>query len=751
MTANKRTFEVDRFLTRELQIRNPDNSCPSVNQVIFTDGAGGTYFGPLNPTIPTTGFNQITLTDRQEYFYANKPFNTLNIKEGPGIQILKQTINAQDYLTFQANVVIPSTFGKVTTGTGDVVPLTDSASLNIISYDGVNVRASSNILYVAGTPAFGIITLSTPTGNYSLYPSTSLSSVTVQAGFGINLTKTSNTSYTIASAASTFALNTVNVVGQGTLNFLSTYNQISLSTSGVSQIRLSNSTITINTNAFASVSFPGNNSLSSQNVSNTLAVSPGYGLTYSTLNNNSSIQIATSLPSSFSIISTPRGIITATDPENTLTIDSGYGIDYTVSGKVLTIGLSTTFVSQISTETGSIQATSNSVANFRQGKSIIYSTSSDNMLYINSKDFNRVDLIKGGALTTSLFASLDQKTFQIVEGPGMTITANTTTNQITFASISSVITEAVQYAYSYVQSFSTAATALQDVSSFVNTKTLSAAPSTQAILGFVPVFPIKIDTDSYFNRLYIGLDQSTLLFSTNTQISSVFNTFSSYSINSSTLTITTSSIRTSTLTAALISSAAINTGSQNVSSLSVGGSLVITSAPTAPSLLIASQISTPYLEAQLTRLSTIGDRQISTPLVVFNYISSQVGIGLATAQPQAMLHVGGTILAQNYATYSDSSLKNFKNQFKIGAEELEILKPWNFTWKDNELDDVGFAAEDVEKVLPSAVKRGANGLRMVDYGRLSIVSLAALRETNNRLNSIESTLCNLQNSLKNKL
>lgn len=133
--------------------------------------------------------------------------------------------------------------------------------------------------------------------------------------------------------------------------------------------------------------------------------------------------------------------------------------------------------------------------------------------------------------------------------------------------------------------------------------------------------------------------------------------------------------------------------------------------------------------------------------MVFNYISSQVGINLGAVLPQATLQVGGTILAQNFATYSDSSLKNFKNQYTLGKEDLEILKPWNFTWKNNEKDDVGFAAEDVEKILPSAVIRGQNGLLMVDYGRLSIVSLAALRDTNNRLNSIESTLCSLQSRL----
>ena len=93
MTANKRTFEVDRFLTRELLLRNSDNTYPSANQAVFTDGNGGTYLRPVNPIIPTTGFNQITLADTNSTFLANQPYNTLNIKQGKGVLISKQTIN----------------------------------------------------------------------------------------------------------------------------------------------------------------------------------------------------------------------------------------------------------------------------------------------------------------------------------------------------------------------------------------------------------------------------------------------------------------------------------------------------------------------------------------------------------------------------------------------------------------------------------------------------------------------------------
>jgi len=734
MTANKRTFEVDRFLTRELLLRNPDNSYPSANQVVFTDGNGGTYLAPVNPDIPTTGFNQITLADSGAIFSANLPFNNLNIKQGLGVIISKQNINSQDYLTFQVSALVPSSFNAVNTQDGTVYADGFSSMLNVVGYDSVKVKASTNnTLYIGGTPAFGIINLSTSQGQQYLYPSTSLSSVTIQAGFGITLAKTGPTSYSIANTISTFALNRINVQGQSTLNFLDQFNAISLSTNGNTQLSVNSTTITIGNFAFSNIQLPNGSRMEASTLNNSLQITPGYGLTYSTV--NSTLQINTSLPSSFSIISTTRGTLVAGFSTNILTLNNGYGIDYLVNAQALTIKLASTFVSQISTETGIITATNQSIANFRQGKSIVYSTSSDNMLYINSKDYNRIDIVDGttGLITTSLFATLNQKTFTFVQGPGISIVGNTNNNQILIQPTSTIFVSGPQYAFSFVQVYSTASFLGEGLTLFQNTQTINAAPNGQAVLGIVPVFPLQSQTDVANNNLYLAIDQSTMLFSTNTQLSSLNATVSTFQINSSTISLSASTITTANALANNI----------NISSLKVNGSLVITSASTLSSLIIASEVSTVYLEAQLSCPSTIGYNQISSPLMVFNYISSQVGINLGTGQPQTTLHVGGTILAENFATYSDSSLKNFKDEYQVTTNDLQALKPWIFNWKDSDIQDVGFAAEDVEAIMPSAVKIGPTGLRMVDYGRLSVVSLAALRNTNNRLDAVESTLQSL--------
>lgn len=196
-----------------------------------------------------------------------------------------------------------------------------------------------------------------------------------------------------------------------------------------------------------------------------------------------------------------------------------------------------------------------------------------------------------------------------------------------------------------------------------------------------------------------------------------------------------------------ISSVILQANEQTVSTLSVGPNLVITSNPDNSSLIVAAEISSVYAEVRRLCPSTVGvTTNPNNPLMTFNYISSQVGVNLGQEQPEATLHVGGTVLAQNFATYSDSRLKNLDSIYTVSPEDLDNLKPWSYTYKDatfGSSQDVGFKAEDVEKILPSAVKRGQNGLLMVDYGRLSVVSLAALRDTNQRLTNIESTLARL--------
>lgn len=728
MTANKRTFEVDRFLTRELLLHKDDNTFPPANQVILTDGQGGTYFRDINPSTATTGFNRITLSDSGSTFNAPLPFNNLNIKQGLGVSIAKQTFNGQEYLTFQMASPIPSTFCGVSTQNGILYADGTSSILNVIGTGGITTSVSSNALYIDGSSGLGTIILSTPTGIVSLDQSSTL---TIQAGFGISLAKTSNGSFSMATTMSSYALNGIYVQGQTPVRFRQPNNIVQFIPAGGTYINVSTNQITFGSNTFSRLVLPSGSTIEASTSNYSLLLCPGYGVNYVQV--NSSLQIY--VHPAFNTIKTPNGSARANNNNifNTLTFVGGKGIEYEVSSQAITLKFASTMISYIETECGTISSV-NGTAHFRQGKGIVLSTSADNMLYINSKDYNRFNIIDGttNLITTSMFATMQNKSISFIQGPGIQMIGNTNTNTVSFQAISSIYVSGPQYAFSYLQIYSTASYMGQDLTSFELTQTINSAPQGQSNLGFVPVAPISMQTDVANKLVYVGIDISTLLYTTNEAINDLTFVVSSLNYDPLNNSITLSSINLNTA----------STQTLDISSITVLGSLFVgTTGLNETPILIATEMSSFYLETATLFTSTIGSA--TNQLMQFDYENSQIGINLQNISPQATLHVGGTVLAQSFASYSDSSLKKFISEYTIDANDLTVLKPWNFKWLADNQIDVGFAAEDVEKVLPSAVKKTVDGLKMVDYGRLSVISIAALRDTNNRLQAVESTLTSL--------
>lgn len=738
MTANKRTFEVDRFLTRQLLLRNPDNTPPTANQGIFTDGQGGVYYAPLASSMrisTTAGFNQIYLSDSNERVTADLSFNTIAFKEGPGIRFLKQ---GQNTIVFETSLLVPSTFTTISTPHGIITTTSPSTILNIETKYGVDVSVSSNKLIFGGNAAFGQVQIVNPSTTQQISATPTISSIRFLPGFGIALGQTGTNGITIDNTFSTYALNQVSIGPgpTGTYQFLNRFNNLGLTAGGNLQInRAGASSILFQTNSFSKISTPAGPIFAST-TAESLNIKQGYGLQY-TISSNF-LQIETSLPSSFSFVSTARGTISTPFSVNTLTLRQGYGIDYEIQNQNLTIKLASTFGSAIVTETCSTIATANSIFNLRQGDGILYSTATTGELFIRATDFNQVNAgnVSLYSYNTTLPVPVLNKAFTLLGGPGTNITANSSSNTITITTFSSVQVTGPAFAYADIKVFSSCLNKFDSTTGYTS-NTLTADPVASAVLNIIGVQPVYTVTDPLLtnNLIYVGMDTSSLLSSINSEL------FSLSTVLDSTLNnLVTPDLTISSLTAQGVSSLTID-----ASSFSVLGSVFMSSNPTIPSYLTVNQISSIFIESKGFRISTINDTPLSTPLAVFNYATSSIGFNIGSNQPQANLEVNGVILAQIYATYSDSSLKNFKSPLRIQENKLEILKPWNFTWKADNFDDIGFAAEDVEKIAPSAVKRAANGLRIVDYGRLSVIAISALQETNKRLAVVESTLATLTN------
>jgi hypothetical protein len=254
-------------------------------------------------------------------------------------------------------------------------------------------------------------------------------------------------------------------------------------------------------------------------------------------------------------------------------------------------------------------------------------------------------------------------------------------------------TTGVSYAFSQVLIHSTINSIDQDTSKYPDPYILNSAPYSQATLGISGVSPIKVvpQYDSAKSSMfYIALDQDNMF-------------------GKAISTATFSSLRMlNTLYLNKLSTVQTNIGSLNITN--------IESAP-------------------------------HKPLIHFDYKNSRVAINKNGAPPLADLDISGTVLARTYATYSDPTLKRFKEDYTISPRDLDTLKPKYFNWLEDESHDVGFSADDIERVLPEAVKIGPTGLKMVDYSKLSIVAIASLQESNRRLKALESTIQEIQTKL----
>ena len=122
-------------------------------------------------------------------------------------------------------------------------------------------------------------------------------------------------------------------------------------------------------------------------------------------------------------------------------------------------------------------------------------------------------------------------------------------------------------------------------------------------------------------------------------------------------------------------------------------------------------------------------------------------VGINTTAPSQRLHVAGNICATGtIGACSDERFKERVESVAGALDKVEQLRGVNFVWKREAFPDhqfaenrqLGFIAQEVEKVLPQVVSRGSDGYLSVDYGRLTPVLVEAmkeLRQANERLHT----------------
>jgi hypothetical protein len=90
------------------------------------------------------------------------------------------------------------------------------------------------------------------------------------------------------------------------------------------------------------------------------------------------------------------------------------------------------------------------------------------------------------------------------------------------------------------------------------------------------------------------------------------------------------------------------------------------------------------------------------------------------------LQVNGSVYATAYYESSDLRKKNVLSEL-VGSDGINTI---TFKWKDgrDSLTHIGYAAQQVEKVLPDAVKTNPDGYKTINYDEVQTLKIANLEK-----------------------
>ncbi len=128
--------------------------------------------------------------------------------------------------------------------------------------------------------------------------------------------------------------------------------------------------------------------------------------------------------------------------------------------------------------------------------------------------------------------------------------------------------------------------------------------------------------------------------------------------------------------------------------------------------------------------------------------NGRVGIGVTEPSYQLQLSLDSAAKpgTNTWTVPSDIRLKDIKGEYEKGLEEILLLNPIVYRYKDNNplnieqtgKDAVGFSAQDVKKVFPEAVKINDQGYLLLDIHSILIAQINAIKSLNDKIGQQEA-------------
>jgi len=138
-------------------------------------------------------------------------------------------------------------------------------------------------------------------------------------------------------------------------------------------------------------------------------------------------------------------------------------------------------------------------------------------------------------------------------------------------------------------------------------------------------------------------------------------------------------------------------------------------------------------------VNTVSDGAISeTKLAAGAVTVTKIGSGAVTsAKLDTSLTISGTMSAADFNSTSDIALKENIEPITNPISILSQLNGIKFDWKNDGTTSYGFSAQEVEKVLPSIVKKREDGVKGINYNNLIAFLTESIKDLQKQIDELK--------------
>ena len=98
----------------------------------------------------------------------------------------------------------------------------------------------------------------------------------------------------------------------------------------------------------------------------------------------------------------------------------------------------------------------------------------------------------------------------------------------------------------------------------------------------------------------------------------------------------------------------------------------------------------------------------------------------------------GDITSNSFITTSDKRYKKDIQVIQNCLDKVKKIRGVNFKWIKDNRGDFGVIAQEVEEVAPYAVKEGTDGIKRVDYSKLTVILIEAIKEQSIKIDELSA-------------